>query len=246
MNRSSGQPQPMRRSIRWLLPALFLLVCGLTVWFLHLFTVENGSMVYIDWTGSVHIGKDGSEEPFDATVIMDTTELEGTFRFIGTLPEGLPDGELLFETSGLSITLELDGVEIWSSSSTTAAGTPGMAQGIVPLPAGTTGELVATCTIIDGSNTLFPPLVRFMPEGFEEMQSIALANLSAFPTGASALAFVLVVGLFLMSCGFAKPDWSLVPLALAAAGLTVYLVSPGGPSSPRRSPESSRAGKSGW
>lgn len=73
MNRSSGQPQPMRRSIRWLLPALFLLVCRLTVWFLHLFTVENGSMVYIDWTGSVHIGEDGSEEPFDATVIMDTT-----------------------------------------------------------------------------------------------------------------------------------------------------------------------------
>ena len=227
MNRSSGQPQPMRRSIRWLLPALFLLVCGLTVWFLHLFTVENGSMVYIDWTESAHIGEDGSEEPFDTTVIADTTELEGTFRFVGTLPEGLPDGELLFETSGLSITLELDGVEIWSSSSTTVAGTLGMAQGTVPLPAGTTGELVATCTIVDGSNTLFPPLVRFMPEGFEEMQSIALANLSAFPTGASALAFVLVVGLFLMSCGLAKPDWSLVPLALAAAGLTVYLVSPG-------------------
>ncbi len=207
--------------------ALFLLVCGLTVWFLHLFTVENGSMVYIDWTGSVHIGKDGSEEPFDATVIMDTTELEGTFRFIGTLPEGLPDGELLFETSGLSITLELDGVKIRGSSSTTAAEPPAWRRASSRCRS-EDGRAVATCTIIDGSNTLFPPLVRFMPEGFEEMQSIALANLSAFPTGASALAFVLVVGLFLMSCGFTKPDWSLVPLALAAAGLTVYLVSPRG------------------
>ena len=69
---------------------------------------------------------------------------------------------------------------------------------------------------------MFPPLVRFIPDTLETAETTALANREAFPAGASALAFVLIFGIFLLGCLLRKPDWSLIPLLFAALGLTFF------------------------
>ncbi len=213
----------MKRFLKWVFPLLFVLTCVGTVGFLQLFTVVDGSPAYIEWDTSVAVADDGTETPVSSRDISNTTDLEGTYRFTGKLPASLPAGYLLFETSGLSLTLELDGKPVYASTTATPPAA-GVAYAQVPLPEGITGTLTLTCKIVDGSNLLFPPLLRFMPTGFEDAQATAISNSDALPAGAAALAFVLVVGLLLLSCSLGHPDWSLVPLALAAAGLATYRI----------------------
>lgn len=90
----------MKRLLRWLCPALFLAAAVAVIAFLHLFTQVNESMTFINWDTSVRVLPDGSEQPVSDDVYSDTTALSGTYRFSGTLPEGLGEGSLLFETAG--------------------------------------------------------------------------------------------------------------------------------------------------
>lgn len=55
-----------------------------------------------------------------------------------------------------------------------------------------------------------------------EAQSISYANLYGIPAGISALALLLVAGLFLLSILRKKVEWSLIPLFFALVGLTAY------------------------
>ena len=176
-------------------------------------------MTYIDWDISVRVMEDGSEQPFSTDTYGNDSELSGTYRFSGTIPEEIGTGNLLFETDGLSLTLSLNGTVIWQSESTDAGKTLFMSQGSVPLPEGTSGELEATCEILDSSQAMFPPLIRFVPENLDIIESTALANRAAFPSGAAALALILVFGIFLLSIRMQSPDFSLIPLFFALAGL---------------------------
>ena len=98
----------------------------------------------------------------------------------------------------------------------------GMSLAQIPLPENASGELIMTCTILDNTNAMFPPLLRFIPEGMNETDSMAYANLFGIPAGITAFALLLVVGLFLLSIFGRRVEWSLLPLALALVGLTVY------------------------
>lgn len=215
----------MKKSIiRWLGPVIFLLTCAGVVWFLHLFTIADENMTYINWDSSVQIMDDGSEVPFRTDEYNNMTELSGVYRFTGQLPAGLQDGSLLFEVSGLSLTLQLNGTEIYRSSSAPPQDLASMPQTVIPLTAGTSGTLVMTCEILDSTGAMFPPLLRYIPMGMEETQMAALANRAAFPAGAAALALVLAVGLFLLSLTVKRPGWSLLALIGAAAGLISHQI----------------------
>lgn len=207
----------MKRLLRWLCPALFLIAAIAVIGFLHLFTKVDESMTFINWDSSVHVLSDGTEEPIADDVYRDSTKLSGTYRFTGFLPEGLGEGSLLFETNGASLTLSLNGEMIWQSLVSGMEGSLSMAQGTVPIPEGTYGELELTCTIEDGSRMMFPPLLRFVPENLSNMESTALANRAAFIAGAAALALVLAFGVFLLSIVTSHPDMSLLPLCFAMA-----------------------------
>lgn len=217
----------MKRVPRWVCPILFLSLCAITLWFLHLFTVVDDTMLYVDWQSSVQISDDGSEQPFTIDEYSNTSDLKGSYRFAGQLPEGITSGYLLFETSGVSLSLSLNGTEIYQSSASLPENAPSMSQATVPLPEGATGELVMTCEISDGTRAMFPPLVRYMPDGLKDTETFAIANRTGFPTGASALVFLLVAGLFLAGIMLGKPDWSLIPLILASLGMIVYRISQG-------------------
>ena len=84
----------MKKVFRWLCPVLFLLIAAAVVWFLHLFTVMDTTMEYINWESSVQIMDDGSEVPFSQDIYSNSTEISGTYRFTGHLPENLSSGYL--------------------------------------------------------------------------------------------------------------------------------------------------------
>lgn len=213
----------MKKAARWICPLIFLLLCAGVIWFLHLFTVMDEAITYINWRSAVQIAEDGTETPYalDGSVTS-APEQKGAFRFTATLPQGLGDGSLLFETSGLELAMSLNGEEIYSSAALLPEGTPGMSAANIPLPEDASGELTMACTILDSSNALFPPLLRFVPEGMNETQSMSYANLYGIPAGIAATALLLVAGLFLLSLVRKKAEWSLIPLFLALVGLTAY------------------------
>jgi pentatricopeptide repeat protein len=216
----------MGRLLRRLWLILFPAAAAAVIWFLHLFSGTDLAITYIDWDSSVQILEDGSEQPFSADIYSNATELSGVYRFTGTIPEGLGNGSLLFETDGLSITLSLNGEMVWRSESARPEALLALAQGTVPLPEGASGTLEMTCEILDGSRAMFPPMLRFIPENLEVIQATALANQAAFPSGAAALALVLVFGLFLLGIWAGHPDFSLIPLLFALAGLILIQLIP--------------------
>ncbi|OUN33913.1 hypothetical protein B5G27_10575 [Lachnoclostridium sp. An76] len=212
----------MKRWIRWICAALFVTAAAFIIWFLHLFTQVNVSMQYIDWTDSVQVMPDGTEQPFEWDSYSNTSEITGIYRFYGSLPSDLPSGSLLFETNGAVISLTLDGEPIYQSNVAQTYEAVSMAQATLPLPEGTFGEVVMTCEITDASHTMFPPLLRFIPENLDIKESTALANRTAFPTGAAALALILIFGLFLLGVSLKKADFSLIPLLFALVGLVSF------------------------
>lgn len=212
----------MKRSLRWIFLALFLTAAAAVIWFLQLFVQVKDTMQFIEWDSSVQILEDGTEQDFSEDILGTSTDLTGTYRFTGVLPENLPSGTLLFETSGLEITLTLNGSEIWNSHLSSPLENADLAQASIPLPENSSGELVFTCTILDGSYLGFPPLIRFLPTALETIQDTAFANRLAFPAGAAALSLTLVFGIFLLGLMQKKPDFSLLPLLLALLGLTAF------------------------
>ena len=212
----------MKRIFRWLCPALFLLICTGVIWALHLFVQVEDQIQYITWDSSVRILSDGTEVPFETDTYSNFSDAAGSYRFSGQLPEGLPECSLLFETSCCSVTLSLNGTEIYHSSSETSPNAVMMSQVSIPLPEGATGTLTMDYTVFDPVGAMFPPLPRFMPTLLADTQSTALANRAALPAGAAALAFLLVTGLFFLGVMSRQPDPRLLPLIGAAAALTFY------------------------
>lgn len=217
----------MKKVTRWICPLIFLALCAAVIWFLRLFTVTDKEMTYIDWQSAVQIGEDGAETPYaldDAFTTM--PEQDRSFRFTAILPEGLGSGYLMFETSGLELSVSLNGEEIYSSAAVLPEGTLGMSSANIPLQEDATGELTVTCTILDNMNTVFPPLLRFVPTGADQAQSMSYANLFGIPAGITSVAFLLAAGLFLLSIVRKKVEWSLIPLSVALLSLTAYRLIP--------------------
>lgn len=206
----------------WCSLILFFLLCAAVIWFLHLFSVDNGKILHIDWTSAVQVHADGTETPIDTDTLTNAPDFTGTYLFSGKLPDDLPDGTLVFETSNAELTLWLNGLEIYHSNASAAENSPGMAQASIPLPAGTSGTLAMQYEILDETNVMFPPYLRFLSDLYTEIQSAAATNYAALPAGACALAFLLIAGVFLLGLSFGQVNFSLLPLALSALGLTVY------------------------
>ena len=216
----------MTRYARRFLPALFLIAAAAVIWFLALFVKTDKAMFHLDWDSSVQIMPDGTEEPFSLDVYGNLGDYSGTYRFSGTLPEGLGSGELLFETSGLSLSLSLNGETIWQSHAASFSEAYSSPQAVIPLPEDVSGELILTCEVGDETPTIFPPLIRFVPQDLEVTEATAFACHAAFPAGAAALAFLLVFGIFLLGLARRRTDFSLIPLLAALAGLILFPLVP--------------------
>lgn len=213
----------MKKAARWLYPLVFLALCAAVIWFLQLFTASDQPITYLEWTSGVEIAEDGTETPYAIDTYTNTPAESGTFRFTTTLPAGLGEGYLLFETSGLELTLCLDGKTVYTSSAAALPeGTTGMSTAQLPLANAPAGVLTITCTILESENAFFPPLLRFIPDGSEQARQTAYANLYGIPAGIAAAAMLLVAGLFLLRAFYRKTEWSLLPLVAALGNLATY------------------------
>lgn len=220
----------MKRAARWSCLLIFLILCTVTVWFLQSFTESKESeqpVQYIDWQSAVKIEADGSETPYTQEDYANLPEKGDSFRFTALLPTGMDEGNLLFETSGLELTVELNGEQIWNSSAKTPEGAVNQTQAVIPLPENASGELVMTCTVQEETISMFPPMPRVESLAGTEAFAYAYANFYGIPAGASAIVMLLVAGLFLLGVLRRRIDWSLIPLFLAAVGLTVRWISQG-------------------
>lgn len=212
----------MKRNMKWLFPVLLTVAAIAVIGFFQLFIRTDEQITYIDWDSAYKINDDGTEEPFSWDTYSNDTELTGTYSFIGTLPEGLPSGSLIFETSGLDIILYLNDEEVSHTYAATTDGSAKMSQSLIPLTEGTSGTVTMVCKIAGSDGVMFPPMLRFLPDNYDTIQSSAIANRASLPAGIAALAFIIVLAIFLLGIMLRKPDWSMIPLLIAVLGLMTF------------------------
>ncbi len=216
----------MKRFSKWSCFLIFLLLCIFTIGFLQNFTKEE-PIQYIEWQTAAKLAPDGSETSLSPEDALTPPKINDTYRFSTNLPPNLKEGHLIFETSGLNLTLTLNDEQIWQSSAKTPEGALNLTQAVIPLPENATGELVMTCIVESENDTMFPPLPRFESMSAVEQNAYAYANHYGIPAGASAVLMLLIAGLFLLGILRQQLNWSLIPLFLAALGLTVRWISQG-------------------
>lgn len=213
----------MGKRLHWLLALLFLALCVLTLGFLHIFTRSDSPFQYPAWEAGWVVAADGSLRDYDLQAGPPALEEGEYVRLSTTVPSRAENQWLIFEVTGLELALFLDGEELYCSTARLPQNTAGQGQVQIPLPVGPAAELVMDLRPLgDDESGMFPPLLRLTADLTDYTGTLAYANLYAFPAGASALAMILVWGLFLLGLAYGKPDWSLLPLTLAAGGLTVY------------------------
>ena len=203
----------------------FLLLCAGVFLFLHAFTRAEEGITYVEWSSAQVVAAEGETRPFDS--LGEQPELgEGEFyRFSVALPQRERGMELCFEIAGAELSVRLDGQEVFRSASSTREETAPQTQARLPLFPGGGETLTIDLRPLGAGPGIFPPPLRLVDSAYGDASAIAYANLTALPAGAAALALILVWGLFLLGAAMGRPDWSLLPLLLATAGLTVYRLS---------------------
>ena len=211
----------MRRGMTWGYGAAFLAVCVAVIAFLLAFTRAEPSLTYLSWTEAWTVDEAGEAAAFDPAGPPPALEEGGFYRFSATLPAGRANGDwLIFETAGLELTVRLDGETLWRSASLQAEGTVNLGQAQLPLPAGGGETLTMEVRPLTEELGIFPPLPRLTGDPTDQAGIVAYANYYGIPAGASALALVLVWGLFLLGLMNGKRGARPLLLALAAAVLT--------------------------
>lgn len=202
----------MKKAVKILCAAAFLLVCALVLSFFAPLTETGGALPVLEWESAAAVDAGGRETTFDIYAPAPALSEGGRYRFSLTLPERDTAMFLSFDgSSGWSV-LRLDGEEIYSSR----AGELSASVDITLLPGG--GErLVLDCAPEGGG--VFPPLIQLRDSISDQREDIAYANYYAVPAGAMALVLVLLCGLFLLSAASRSPNWRLLPLIFASAAL---------------------------
>lgn len=211
---------------RFVCISVLALIGGLLLWFLKSFTEADSSINYIEWNTAEKIFSDGTSAEIPVRQISSFPEIGESYRFTAEIGEG-HSGELLFELSGMEISVEFNGEKYLDSVSVPPSGSAVMPRTAIPLASEQSGTLTVVCRILNTENILFPPLPRFVGIGFNESAEFAYANYYAFKTGAAALAAVLVAGLFVMGIARGSTDFKLIPLFITAILTAVHWISVG-------------------
>lgn len=214
----------MKKILRWLCPAVFLILCVGIIWFLQYFAEADFKIRYINWDSAVKLEADGTESDIDYSAAPEVGE---RFRLEAVIPASAEYGNLLFETTGLELSVTLNGQEVWRSEAELPDGAINQPQAVIPLPLGTECQLVMSGSITDTENLLFPPLPRFMPVDAEAAGNYAYANYYGIPAGATAFISLMIAGVFMIGLLCGQTNYSLIPLFLAAAGLTAQWITKG-------------------
>ena len=217
----------MKQWIKILFALAFLGVCAGVLVFLHRFTQSPPPFSYPAWETGAVVSANGTETAFDPTGLPPALEEGETYRFTLALPPDREGGTyLIFEAAGLEIAAFLDGTEVWYSAANQAPETVNQSQVHLPLPAGG-GETLTVDLRPLSDNAILPPLLRLSADPTDQAGAIAYANYYGLPAGASALALVLLWGLFLLGLVHGKRNYLLLLPILAAVLLTVHRLAVG-------------------
>lgn len=200
----------------------FLAVCAGALLFLLRFTQSAPAFTYPAWETGAVVSPSGEETPFDPAGLPPDLGEGEAYRFTLTLPAERAEGTyLVFEAAGLAVAAYLDGQEVWRSSSDPAPETANQSQVQLPLPAGGGEALVMEVRPLSAL-AILPPLARLSADPTDQAGAVAYANYYGLPAGATALALVLLWGLFLLGLSQGKGTWPLLLPTLAAALLTAH------------------------
>ena len=210
----------MKRGLRVVCGLAFLLLC-VGVWlFFQPLTQTGGALPYLDWEGCSLVSRDGEAAPFDPFSGQPQLQEGERLRFSLTLPEREQIMYLFLDTSGGEFVLTLDGAPLYASQSALTAADGGQSILDLALPAGG-GEALVLEVTPSGPLGVVPPMLQLTDAPTAQRATMAYTNLYAIPAGATALALVLLWGLFLLGAAEGRPDWRLLLLIFAAAELTV-------------------------
>ena len=200
----------------------FLAVCAGALLFLLRFTQSAPAFTCPAWETGAVVSPSGEETPFDPAGLPPDLGEGEAYRFTLTLPAERVEGTyLVFEAAGLAVAAYLDGQEVWRSSSDPAPETANQSQVQLPLPAGGGEALVMEVRPLSAL-AILPPLARLSADPTDQAGAVAYANYYGLPAGATALALVLLWGLFLLGLSQGKGTWPLLLPTLAAALLTAH------------------------
>ena len=212
----------MKRWFKILSVLAFLGVCAGVLVFLHRFTQSPPPFTYPAWETGAVVSAGGTETVFDPAGFPPELEEGERYRFTLTLPPDREDGTyLIFETAGLEAAAFLDGAEIWYSAAVQSPETVNQSQVHLPLPAGG-GETLTVDLRPLSDGAIVPPILRLSTDPTDQAGAIAYANYYGLPAGASALALVLLWGLFLLGLAHGKRNFLLLLPVGSAALLTVH------------------------
>ena len=205
----------------------FLVLCAAVLLFLQRFTRSEPAFAYPAWETGAVVSAGGAETAFDPAGLPPELGEGERYRYAMTLPEGRANGDfLIFETAGLEIAAFLDGTELWYSAAGQDPGTANLSQVQLPLPAGGGERLTVELRPLSGA-AIVPPLLRLSADPTDQAGAVAYANYYGLPAGASALALVLLWGLFLLGLTQGRLEWALLLPVLAAVLLTVHRLAVG-------------------
>lgn len=217
----------MKKLTRLICISAFLALCVGVFSFLRLFAEVGESQPYPDWETCAVVAADGTERPFDPLAGQPELAEGEVIRLSLVLPEERPMGYwLIFEVTGAELSLRLDGVELYRSSSPSLPGTANLSQVQLTLPEGGGESLVMELRPMEMMG-LFPPLLRLTDDPTNTRETTSYGNYYALPAGASALALVLLWSLFLLGVSDGRPQWKLLLLVLAAAVMTAHPIAMG-------------------
>ncbi len=211
----------------------FVLVCILILLFCRMFTTPKDASVsiveFVEWERGEVILADGTEAPYDFTqYALPEASDRATYRFYTTLPELSEQAVLVVESSSLEIILYIDEKEAFRTASALEGDLLYQTQNILTLdPESAGSQLRLECRYLGGGNIIFPPLLRIEDNTQQRAEDLAYAHSLSLPTGAFALALVLICGMFFLSLARGTPEWSLLPLMVATAGLMVQRITQG-------------------
>ena len=117
---------------RFVCISVLALIGGLLLWFLKSFTEADSSINYIEWNTAEKIFSDGTSAEIPVRQISSFPEIGESYRFTAEIGEG-HSGELLFELSGMEISVEFNGEKYLDSVSVPPSGSAVMPRTAIPL-----------------------------------------------------------------------------------------------------------------
>ena len=220
---------------KWGCIAVFTAICLLAINFLGRFTDADTPLLgAVVWEKAEIVEADGTVRPVDVFADQDTWGLEegDQLRLTARLPaEGEVPG--LYKYAYLTIppgvgetAVLLDGEEYFYCDAQGMGQDQNYQQLNLTLPPDAAGKELAILFAPHSANVFFSPAIaNFSSRYSEDAFSAAYYNQAALPAGAYSLGMVLVCAIFLVGLVSGSPDWSLIPLAMAASLTTARGIS---------------------